>query len=195
MIEKYKEIDDSLKAVLNPTRYSHTLGAAYMAASLAMCHEYDLNQAFLAGLLHDCAKCKTDNQLIVECEKFGIPISEDEKRMPYLLHAKVGAKYASTCYHIEDEEVWGAIRCHTTGKTAMSKLEQIIFTADFIEPGRRDFDGLADIRKTAFQDLELAVYKILESTILFLGKKSGRDMDKETVKAFEYYRELCKDRL
>ena len=41
---------------------------------------------------------------------------------------------------IYDEDILNAVRHHTTGAIYMSPLEQIIYTADYIEPAR-DFPG------------------------------------------------------
>ena len=51
-----------LKKNLDSYRYHHTLGVMYTAASLAMCYGMDIIQAETAGLLHDCAKCYTDEE-------------------------------------------------------------------------------------------------------------------------------------
>lgn len=43
-------------------RYEHTLGVAYTAAALAMRYGASVENAQLAGLLHDCAKCLDDDK-------------------------------------------------------------------------------------------------------------------------------------
>ena len=57
MEHKISKLRRKLKGELDKERYEHTLGVMYTAASLAMCHGADMEQALLAGLLHDCAKC------------------------------------------------------------------------------------------------------------------------------------------
>ena len=47
-------------------RYQHTLGVANTSACLAMCHGADMNKAYIAGLLHDCAKCVPDDVKIAD---------------------------------------------------------------------------------------------------------------------------------
>ncbi len=54
---KRLQIEKKLKKALDKERYTHTIGVMYTAASLAMAHGADLEQALYAGLLHDCAKC------------------------------------------------------------------------------------------------------------------------------------------
>lgn len=67
----------------------------------------------------------------------GLEITELERNNRSCFHAKVGAMLAKVKYDIDDEEVLGAIRWHTTGKPNMNLLEKIVYVADYIEP-RRD---------------------------------------------------------
>ena len=90
------QVKDALRT--DNMRYQHTLGVANTSACLAMCHGADMNKAYIAGLLHDCAKCVPDDVKIAECELFGLPISDIEFESPYLLHSKLGAYYACLLY-------------------------------------------------------------------------------------------------
>ena len=110
--------------------------------ALAMRYGQDLDQAELAGLLHDCAKYFNDEEIIKKCRKHGIEVSEAELRAPAVLHAKYGAWLAKNRYGVSDPEILSAIRWHTTGKPDMTTLEKIIFIADYIEPNRAPFPGL-----------------------------------------------------
>ena len=51
------EIRKRLKKELDKGRYEHTKGVMYTAGCMAMAYETSIEQAMLAGLLHDCAKC------------------------------------------------------------------------------------------------------------------------------------------
>jgi HD superfamily phosphohydrolase YqeK len=55
----------------------------------------------------------------------------------------------------------------------MSKLEKIIFLADYIEPGRR-FPGVDEVRETARCDLERAVLMAMDNTIRFLLERGQK---------------------
>lgn len=57
-----KKIRKKLEKTLDPKRYEHTLGVAYTAAALAMCSQVDIEKAKIAGLLHDCAKCMSNEK-------------------------------------------------------------------------------------------------------------------------------------
>lgn len=161
----------------------------YTAAALAMCYGADLDQAQVAGLLHDCAKCIPNEKKLKLCRQHDIPVSEAEAAAPYLLHAPLGAYIAKAKYDIEDPEILSAIACHTTGKPEMTLLEKIIFLSDYIEPMRNKAANLPQIRQTAFQDLDMAVYMTLRDTILYLEKEKAR-LDNQSVVAYNYYKNL-----
>lgn len=179
----------SLKKRLDAPRYDHTMGVAYTAICLAMKYDVDLYKAEVAGLLHDCAKCIPDNTKIAKCKKYNISISDIEYDNPSLLHAKLGAFYAMNKYNIADMEIINAILNHTTGKPAMTMLDKIVYVADYIEPRRTKAPNLTKIRKLAFEDIDLAVYTILEGTIGYI-KDKNMPMDKITELAYDYYRKL-----
>lgn len=183
------EIRKKMKKKLTKERYVHTMGVANTCTALAMSIGADLDTAYLAGLLHDCAKCIPDDEKISKCEKHGIPITEIERNSPYLLHAKLGAYIAQTKFGVENEEILSAICCHTTGKPEMTDLEMILFVADYIEPGRNKAEHLTEIRKMAFCDLRHAVYMILKDTLDYL-KRKGNPIDDMTEKTFEYYKQF-----
>lgn len=181
------ELQDAMRKVLKPKRYLHSLGVQYTCASLAMRHDCDIMKAQVAGILHDVAKCYDDEEQIRRCEKYNIPITDVERKQPYLLHPKLGAYYAKSKYGVNDEEILQAIAYHTTGKPAMNELEKIVFLSDYMEPSRRSIPGLTQIRKLAFENLDLAVYTTLHNTLNYL-KSNNQIIDNTTNEAYEYYR-------
>lgn len=190
---KVQEIDKYLKKSLEKKRYTHTLGVANTAACLAMCHGGDVNKAYLAGLLHDNAKCLSTKKKVAICQKAGLPISKIEEKNPELLHSKVGSYLAAVEFHITDEDILNAICYHTTGRPDMSLLEKIVFVADYIEPNRKQIAGLDEIRALAFKNLDYALLFILENTLNYIKKKGSQaDLDPMTQKTYEYYLPLVK---
>lgn len=181
------EITKKLEKKLKPSRYVHTIGVAYTAAALAMAHGYPMDVACIAGLLHDCAKYMSPDELLEFCEKKKIDITDAERKSPQLLHAKAGAYLAKHEYGIDDEEILHAITVHTTGMPGMSLLDEIIFTADYIEPNRDKAKRLTEIRQAAFKDFHLAIEMILSDTIEYL-KDTGKDIDETTLRTYEYYK-------
>ena len=170
-------------------RFAHTLGVEFTAAALAMKYQADVTDAQIAGLLHDCAKCLTDEKRVSICEKHRIPMTDIERRNPFLLHAKVGEYLAREKYGITNPDILIAIRFHTTGRENMSLLERIVFVADYIEPGRRQAPNLTEIRQLAFTDLDAAMLKILEDTLSYL-KATGGELDPMTEITYEYCRRM-----
>lgn len=183
-----KEITKILKAELDNKRFEHTLGVAYTSACLAMQLGMDVEKAYMAGLLHDCAKGMSDKERISYCKKNKIDITDVELQNPSLLHAKAGAYMADKRFGIDDEEICQAIRYHTTGRPGMTELEMIVFVADYIEPNRNHDDELPAIRKEAFDKLEVATCHIYRNTLEYL-KKSTKALDPATKEAYQYYSE------
>lgn len=186
-----KEVKKAFKN--NKPRYWHTIGVANTCACLAMRYEVDIQKAYVAGLLHDCAKCYSDQELLKACENYSIDVSPSENVSPYLLHAKLGAYYARTVYGIEDEEICSAIKFHSTGRPGMTKLEEIVFIADYIEPFRNKADNLDEIRKIVFEDITEAIYRVTKSTLDYL-EKNGRPIDLMTEETCKYYSAMLKAR-
>ena len=173
-------IRKQLKKALTEHRYQHTLGVEYTAACLAMRYGADIGKAELAGLLHDCAKEYTNEELRV--------MSRGEYGTDKTLHAVCAPIVAENKYGISDTEILSSIRWHTTGKANMALLDKIIFVADFIEPCRKMITILPEIRRIAFEDLTYAVFRISEETIPYL-KMMDYPMDNNTVECYEWLKE------
>lgn len=180
------EIEQKLKLNLKPERYRHTLGVAYTAASLAMAFDGDIQKAYRAGLLHDCAKGYSLEQQRAFCEEYNINLDGILTDSPQLMHSALAPFIAKDYYEEHDSEILDAIECHTTGKPEMNPLDQMIFIADYIEPNRKIIPGLFEIRKMAFQNLDQCTLEILDHTIEFLkGKK--QKIGYKTIETYEYY--------
>lgn len=168
----YTKIQEWLKGNLNEKRYIHTLGTANCAKELAK--QFGLNQdkAYLAGLLHDCAKCFSNERLLDIIHQH-LDVEECEMLNYKTLHAPVSAYIAETEFNITDKEIISAIRWHTLGKLNMTDFEKIIFIADKIEPNTRDKEYSDKIRELLSQDngLNKALLKCYKETIKSLVKR------------------------
>ena len=182
-----QQIEDKLKTVLKPSRYRHTLGVAYTAACMAMVFDVDTKKAYRAGLLHDCAKGFSMEKQRQLCEQYNIELEGTLTKSPQLMHQEIAPFLAKDDYEEEDQEILSAIACHTTGKSAMNPLEQIVFIADYIEPNRKMIPGLIEVRKLAFEDLDACTCEILKNTIDYLTG-CDQEIDQRTVKTYEYYK-------
>ena len=187
-------LQKQLKDVLHEKRYLHTLGVAYMAASLAMCYGVSYRKALVAGLLHDCAKEYSDEELLQKCMELELPISKHERNVPSLLHGTYGAYLAQYRYGVSDEDILNAVRYHTIGRPAMSKLEQIVFLADYLEPERRHVSEppLDELRQMAFKDPDKTTLLITENVIRYF-KDENREIDPSTEEVLSYYRKKTEE--
>ncbi len=175
------ELRKAMEQELSSKRYLHTLGVSYTAACLAMAHGADMDSAMTAGLLHDCAKPLKGEEQIALCEKNRLEITEVERINPSaLLHAQ-------TRYKVTDADILNAIRYHTTGRPKMSRLEKILYIADYIEPGRKHVADLETIRQMAYRDLDATMAKILENTLAYLKTTDGQ-IDHMTEETYQYYK-------
>lgn len=186
-------IRDNLDGVLKKSRFQHSIGVEEVACDLAAIYGYDVEKAGLAGLLHDCAKNLSDQELLDNCKENNIAVSEIEERFPYLLHGKVGAVLAESKYEVKDEEILNSIRYHTTGRPNMTLLDKIIFAADYIEPYRKPLPRIEDIRWTAYTDLDYAVTMIYDNILSYLNGIHA-EIDHMSEEAYEYYKTLIEAR-
>ena len=178
----------AMEKELSAGRYTHTLGVSYTAAALAMAHNEDMEKAMLAGLLHDCAKSKHGSELVAICENAHLNVTAVERSNPTaLLHAKAGAYLAEHKYGVTDMDILNAIRYHTTGRPNMSRLEKMVYIADYIEPGRKQNRDLSLIRRLAYQDLDSTMEKILGDTLAYLRTTDGQ-VDDMTNRTYQYYK-------
>jgi len=118
-------------------------------------------------MLHDLARLYPAERLIAECEARGIPIDAFERQHPIVLHAPLGAELARELFGVRDEGVLQAIRRHTLAARDMSRLDEIVYLADSLEPGR-SFAERAALEALAFRSLDEAMAAVLRSSLTYL---------------------------
>lgn len=167
-----EEILQWLKENLSEERYIHTLGTAECAKELAKRYNLESEKAYIAGLLHDCAKCFTTEKLL-EIIHENLQVEESEMLNYKTLHAPVSAFIAAKEFGVTDKEILSAIRWHTLGKINMTDFEKIIFIADKIEPNTRDKEHCAKIRSLLEEEngLNKALLKLYKCTLKSLVKR------------------------
>lgn len=161
-----------LKENLSEKRYIHSLGTAECARNLAIKFNLDSEKAYMAGLLHDCAKC-FPNEKLLEIIENNLHVEKVELMNYKTLHAPVSAYIAQKDFGVDDSEILSAIRWHTLGKIDMTDFEKIIFLADKIEPKTRDKDYLEEVRNYLDEGngLNKAMLKCYKETIKSLVKR------------------------
>lgn len=180
-----EEITELLKCRLKPKRFQHSLGVAATARSLALRYGADEDKAYLAGILHDCAKCFSEEELSRKIRQYGIQLDEISLRSPQLWHSFVGAHEAREVYGIDDEGIFDAIYYHTIGKANMQKLSAIVYLADAVEP-MREYPGVDSLRELANKSLDEAVLAYTEQSIKFVLNK-GALLHPNAVSIRNYY--------
>ncbi len=176
-----EQVKCKLQSMLTPKRFAHSLAVRDASIRLAQHYGVDEHKAAAAGLLHDCAKGLSEEQLLKLADEFGILIDSIQKSEAGLLHAPIGAELARKEFDVHDREILTAIRYHTTGCEDMGLLAKIICLADFIAEGR-NFPEVEDLRRIAFADLDAALLMGMDLTIKHVISK-GSLIHPDTVKA------------
>ncbi|MFE8703239.1 bis(5'-nucleosyl)-tetraphosphatase (symmetrical) YqeK [Cytobacillus sp. FJAT-54145] len=159
-----------VKGQLTEHRYEHTLGVMETAIWLSKANGADEKKAEIAAIFHDYAKFRPKEEM----RKIIIDQGFKQDLLGFnseLWHAPVGAYLVEKEVGINDHEILDAIRFHTSGRKGMTLLEKVIYVADYIEPGRH-FPGVEEVRELAKTNLELALIKSIQNTIVFLMKKN-----------------------
>ncbi len=173
------QIERYIQDTLTPGRYRHTLGVVEVAVKLAKAHGENMEQARMAALLHDCGKHCPPDEAISMLEAIGYIPNEVERHDPMLLHGRIGALVARERFHVTDSHILSAVACHTTGKTGMSRLDKVVYVADYIEPGR-DGDWVHPLRTVAYHDLDDCVVMCADSTLTHVMRK-GKPIHPDTM--------------
>lgn len=187
----YPEYKALLRELLDDYRFIHSLGVAESAKELAEIYGYNTDKAYKAGLLHDIMKNASPSYQLQIMEKGGIILSQAEKNNKKLWHAMAGEAYLKKELHVDDEEILGAVRYHTTGKAGMNLLEKIVYVADYISAERNypDVDVMRNLSKNV--SLEEASLYALRFSIRKL-ESIGGIIHTDSV---DYYNELITEKM
>lgn len=161
------EIEEKLKKEVSVSRYRHILGVVDASLYLAKKYNEDEKSAHLAALFHDYAKDFSREQIETYIKENNLEVDEVMAIAYELIHGKISAHIAKVQFNIKDMDTLNAIEYHTTGRKNMSKLEKIIYLADFIELGR-NYSGVIELRMIAEENLDRAVLQALNNTIKYV---------------------------
>ena len=175
------ELIDRLKKALKDKRFQHVLRVEETAVKLAEQYGVDVEKASIAGLCHDYGKQRPDEDFIAEIKKKGLnPLLLDYGNA--IWHGVVGAELIKDELGIWDEDILNAVRHHTTGAPVMTKLEQVIYMADYIEPGR-DFTGVKKARVITAANLQAGVAYQTKHTLAYLIE-NGKPVYSKTIDTY-----------
>ena len=174
-----------LRKMLNINRYRHSTSVAKVAVAIAKANKFDVNKAFLAALLHDCAK---DIRKDIEEEMMSNYFSKylNEKELVY--HQFIGSILVQKEFSIYDYDIIEAIKWHTTGNENMSTLAKIVYCADKIDPGR-GYNSRFMI-KACMEDIDKGFELVLLENYKFLMNKKDFNLESSelTKKCLKYYK-------
>lgn len=176
-------------SMVKAKRIPHIKGTEEEAVKLARRWGVDPEKARKAAILHDCTKYLNLEEQLKLCAKYDILLDNVEKSALKLLHSKTGAAIAAHEFGM-DEEIVQAICWHTTGKGDMTRLEKILYIADYMEP-TRNFDGVEKLRGLVYEDLDRAVLLGLEMSIQEMTEM-GNPVHYRTIEARDWLKERLK---
>ncbi|MFH1260196.1 MAG: bis(5'-nucleosyl)-tetraphosphatase (symmetrical) YqeK [Elusimicrobiota bacterium] len=187
-----KIILKKLKKMMPDNRYKHSLKTASMAGKLAKHFSLHPGKARLAGLLHDCAKGMSVEEMVKFYRQQKKNFTDGERIVatnPVLLHSQISACLAGRKFGVKDKEVLRAIALHTTADRKMSVLDKIIYLADMLSPERR-YAERKNIQQAAFQNLDKALLLGVVAKIKHVLSKK-QSLYQKTVEA---YNKLVEDK-
>ena len=179
----FPRLEELSLSLHDESRRAHVVGCSRTAKELAQIYGASEKDAERAGILHDVTKALRPPEQLRLCAHYGMMVSDYPPDQYKLLHGKTAAEVAKRIFG-ENDAVCSAISWHTTGKADMTLLEKIIYIADYIEPNRR-FDGVEDLRRLAYTDLDAAVLLGIDMTIDLL-RRDGRSLNRYSLEAQEF---------
>ncbi len=165
-----EELINKLNVALRDKRFHHVLRVEQTAVDIAEENGVDIEKASIAGLVHDYAKQRPAEDFIQAIKDYNL----DKELLDYgnaVWHGFVGWIFVKKELGINDIEILNAVKYHTVGYQYMTKLEQIVYMADYIEPAR-DFEGVDEARRLTHTDLTKAVAFQTKRTLDYLVKNN-----------------------
>ncbi|WP_407372404.1 bis(5'-nucleosyl)-tetraphosphatase (symmetrical) YqeK [Carnobacterium sp.] len=166
------ELIQAVQSQMSQKRFQHVLGVEQTAVQLAEKYGASTEAASIAALTHDYAKERSDKEMhdLIYREQFDLELLEYGSN---IWHGPLGAFLVEHELGISDSDILNAIKHHTIGAEEMTVLEQVIYVADYIEPGR-NFPSVEKARKIAAENLQEAVQYETKQTLQHLIEKNRK---------------------
>ncbi len=152
----FEQTTAHIRGMLSDKRFAHTMGTVEEAGRLAAHWGADVDKARLAALCHDCCKELERDRAEALRAQFDVALDDFIEPRFKLWHPDMGVAYAQHVFGVIDAEVLSAIRNHSLGAPDMPLLDQLLYLADFIEPGR-NYPGVMAMRLLSYNDLDEAM--------------------------------------
>ncbi len=184
-MENYDFYKSKIKNILSEKRFNHSVNVGEMAAKLAKVYSEDVNDARIAGLLHDVCKEKSRDELTelfssAPKDIFNLFNDVPEKKV---LHGPAGAVYLQKYFGIDNKNILNGVTFHTTGRSNMSTFEKIIFVADFVSE-ERQWPEIKELQELAVNNIdEVVLRKIILAIQKCINKRVK--ISQNTVNAYQ----------
>lgn len=177
-----ENITEKLKSNLSDKRFQHSVRVSIYAQKIAKHFSLNHKKAQIAGLLHDCAKEMTNEELISLCLKHNLALGNKDIIEAHNLHGVAGACIAKDNYNINDREILLAIANHS-GKPDMGPVEKIVMLADTFDYFNNKNIDISFIKR--YKNLDYAFLSII-GPVLQHCVDNDIYMAERTQDAFDY---------
>lgn len=168
---------------LKDYRLKHTLYCEKAAVLLSKHYRVDSEKSKLAALFHDITKELTFQEQIILCKKYNIKNSIINSNNWKLIHGHTAAEISRHKYKL-DNDIYYAIKWHSTGHSKMNNISKILYIADYIEDTRK-IEGILELKKNIYEkkiSLDDAMIYCLNLSIKDLINKN-KNIDLNTILA------------
>jgi len=177
-------IEGKLRVRLSQGRFLHSRSTALLCADIAGRFHINVNEAYLAGIVHDVAKGLSDSQMRAWAQLDGEPFSSLELEKPAILHGRAGAMMLMKEYGVKNPAILEAVRVHTTAACNIGPLAKIVYAADKIEPRRHTVDPKLREAAANAKSLDSLYFAVMRGTVKWL-RENGRAVADSTIEALE----------
>lgn len=153
-----------IRSRLSDYRFNHSMCVADRAVELAKIYGLNEEKAYVTGLLHDIMKEESLDVQRQYIEQNGYKMTDVELNSKNVFHQMSGAAYVKKELGIDDNDILGGIRYHTTGRADMTDFEMLIYLADFTS-AERDYPDVDIMRQKSNVSMLDAMLYSLEYTI------------------------------
>jgi predicted HD superfamily hydrolase involved in NAD metabolism len=145
---------------------AHIYRVRDVALELAISHGIDLKRAELGALAHDICRAVPGGELLNMSAEMGVAVSDIEQDFPLLLHGPVGAELLRREEDLTDQDLYEAVRWHSTAHAFLAPLGKLVFLADKLDPQKvAVYPYQSKLREMAREDLDLALLEFLSREI------------------------------
>lgn len=153
----------------NQSKFEHSIRVAQTCKELAKKWNVPVEDAVIAGLLHDIGKSLTRMQMLALCARSEVPLYDFEIYDNLsALHGKVSSLIFEEEFNKDDagrfDSISQAISTHVAGSENMSILDKVLFIADNVEPDKGN-DLLSKIQSGEINDPNDCIRRIIKVKI------------------------------